>query len=842
MSEAKRIPEGWRGLPVGLAAVLACWLAHQVPEPWPIGLCQWLLVLVLGLLASVQRVGSRWPVLKRWHGPLLLISVSSAFFLTTQWRAQLALADRIDAADEGRTLSVEGYVDELPVRFEHGIGFGFRVQHCLTAAQSCRPGQLLRLSTYGARGRSQTGQGFEPRPGERWRLEVRLKRVHAILNPGGFDSELRALEDGIAARGYVRSADRAEQPRLGWFEQLAAPMVAVHSLRFELRERMQLALRGAEREAAAVMVALVMGDQSGIRPASWERFNRTGIGHLISISGLHITLLAAIAHGLVHRLWSARWPLRWFSIVLPTLLPTPIAARLCAIATGFAYSALAGWGIPAQRTCWMLAFALLANLGNRGGAALNVLAGALVVVLALDPWAVLAPGFWLSFAAVAAIVWFGQTARAAAPQASRWAGLLAAARAQWAVSLALIPLGAVFFNSVSLISPLANTLAIPIVSFVVTPLALAGAAGLFFVPMLGTWGLRLGASIFEFLMMPLRGLDGVAWAVHIVPAPDSAVLLISLAGLVLGLSRVVPARGWALLVLTPLLFRPADRPRQDGEFWVQVLDVGQGTAVLVETRDGRLLFDTGPKLGVDSDAGQRTVAPYLRWRGIERLEVLAISHRDDDHSGGAPGVLRAVQVAQVSSSLEDDDPIRTQVAERGITHVACRRGERWEWSGVRFEWLHPGVERSRSSRSTTNANSCVLRVSSSTGSLLLTGDIEAAQERELLSALDPTELRSHALVVPHHGSRTSSSAEFLAAVQPDVAIFQLGYRNRYRHPHPRVWERYQHSVGRLLRSDYDGAIELKFRPDHAVQTGRLRADRPPYWRICADPAVCKAAL
>lgn len=837
-----------RGLPLGLGVVAACWAAHQWAELLSPTTCAVLLPIAL-LFAAASLTwppgrGRKLATASDGRSLLLLLSLMVVFIATTHWRAHQRLEQRLLPAEEGETLEIIAMIDELPVSSDQVIRFAVRVEACVSGFTRCSVGTLYRLNWYLQRpppsawrvpGRAQASP--ELMPGQRWQLVVRLKQVHATANPGLFDAELRALEDGVSARGYVRSGKPLETLS-AWALWRQSPMTAVHSLRWRLREAMQHLMATADGGSRAVVVALVVGDQSAISPTAWDTFNRTGIGHLISISGLHITMLAGIAHGLVIRMWRSRLVYRLCQVPLASLVPAPVAARVAAVLTAIAYSGLAGWGIPAQRTCWMLAAALIASLSNRGAQPLNVVSAALVVVLALDPWAVLAAGFWLSFAAVAAIVWFASGGRGRSVSKGVAATLAEAGRAQLAVSLALVPLGAVFFSSISLISPIANTLAIPLVSFVVTPLALLGGATALLFPTLAGGLLTIACWTFEQLMVFINLLDRFEHAVWIVPLPGALQLTLASIGVAVFLSQLLPGRWMALVTLLPILSAQPARPGHPHEFWLTAIDVGQGMSVLVETKAGRLLFDAGPQYGRDSDAGQRILGPYFRARGIDRLERLVLSHRDADHSGGAPGLWRSVRIAALDTSIQDPEPLLHAARLQGIVSQPCLRGDAWQWAGVRFEWLHPGGTRSPSKRSPSNANSCVLRVSSPAGSALLTGDIEVAQEHELIEQLTADLLRADTLIAPHHGSRTSSSAPFIEAVAPRQVIFQLGYRNRYRHPHPAVWQRYLDSGAHLLRSDWHGAVEIRYHPQQPLLIRRYRLDAHRYWRVCAQPSGC----
>jgi competence protein ComEC len=823
------------GAAFGLTAVLACWSAHQFetllsPTIGAVALFCGLVVLLAQSCLTRQLPGC-----------VLLVAVFALFFASTHWRAQAALDERIDPDDEGRNIEIIGIVEDLPIFIEHGVRFGLRVERCISEQLSCRPDSLYRLGWYFSRERETRKLIESLKPGQRLHLQVRLKQVHALANPGLFDAELRALEDGVAARGYVRSANRIEPSIMSITQALTHPMILVNQLRFRLRETMRRAMSDSSEMSRSVMIALVVGDQSAIGASGWELFNRTGIGHLISISGLHITMLAGLAHQGVTRIWRSKRLFQITGLVLARTVSTPIAARLVAVAVAFGYSALAGWGVPAQRTCWMLTFALLASLGNRGGSALNIVAAALLAVLILDPWSVLAAGFWLSFAAVAAIVWYGSAGVASTANRSLLKGLIDALRAQWAVSIALVPLGALFFASVSLISPIANSFAIPVVSFVITPLALAGALLVLVWPWLGSLLLNFAALCFDFVQWLIELLDRFEYAVFVLPNPDMLAVLLSASGIFVLLSRLLPGRCWGLVTLLPILGKPALVPSAN-ELWLTAIDVGQGMAVLIETAQGRLLYDTGPAYSSDSDAGQRVVAPYLRSRGITRLDVLAISHKDVDHSGGAASIVRVIKVGRLITSISSNEALLENARARQIPIDTCRRGEGWTWGEVQFEWLHPDATASDREKASSNSKSCVLKISSSAGSALLAGDIEAAQERALLRSVPEEKLRADILLAPHHGSQTSSTAAFLDAVAPTQVIFQVGYRNRFKHPNPKVWRRYASTDAELLRSDWHGAIQIRMRSGEAPITTRYRLDSPKYWRVCVDPEWCGQRL
>jgi len=804
-------PPRWPLLWPVVPAVLAAHRLQQLPSEG------WLLALAAaGLVALVPR----WPP-SRYAG---VAALAVAFCL---WRAGMALDERVEPAIEGVDLSVTGYVESMPVGGSFGHGLRFRIEECGPAerqperaalAGTCPAGRRVALRWFGGAGQEM------PPPGSRWALVIRLKRNHAVLNPGSYDAELAALAEGIAGRGYVRAghAPGLRPERLPG--DAAGVLLAFERARASARDRLRLALAGRDPDAAGTLVALVVGDQSAIPPRLWQVYQRTGVGHLMSISGLHITMLAAMA------LWACRRILGACARRVPAAFerwPAPVLAWWPALALAFAYSLFSGWGIPAQRTCWMLAAAALASATGRAGRISEVLVLAAAVVVVSDPWAPLSAGFWLSFAAVGAIVLHGDVAG----RRPRW--WREAIGTQWAATVAMLPLGAVFFASVSLVGPIANAFAIPLVSAVITPLALGGAAVAAVWPGLGALLLWPVAAVTGLLVDALEALSAGAGAIAVLAAPGAAALAASLAAALFLLAPTRPiARRQACILMLPLLAGPDPRPPA-GHWRLTAIDVGQGNAVLVETHRHRLLYDAGPSYGPGSDAGMRHVAPWLRRRGIAGLDTLVVSHEDDDHAGGAASVLENMRVGRILGSLRRSHPLASHARFR-----PCARGERWAWDGVEFEVLHPGPDRVDAREAGGprrsyggNGSSCVLRIRSPAGSALLAGDIEAADERELVRVYGDAGLRSDVLIVPHHGSATSSSVGFLHAVAPRVGVVQVGYRNRFRHPNAAVTERYRRRGIELLRSDALATIRIGFAPGVEPEIASWRLSDQRYWRI-----------
>ncbi|MCM2288643.1 MAG: DNA internalization-related competence protein ComEC/Rec2 [Sulfuritalea sp.] len=733
-------------------------------------------------------------VARRFAASALLAAAAAALgFVWAATFAQLRLADELPAALEGRDIELTGVVAGLPQALERGVRFEFDVEQAVAGVPP-----HISLAWY--RGRDDDDDDASPlipvRAGERWRFTVRLKRPHGNLNPHGFDYEAWLFERGIRATGYVRPRS-AERIDAGVWQA----GYAVEMLREAIRDRFRAVLPDAPY--AGVLIALAIGDQHAIDPGLWQTFARTGITHLMSISGLHVTMLAGLAYLLVNWLWrrSARLPLR---------VPAQHAAAVGGLLTAFGYCLLAGFAVPAQRTLYMLGVVVAARLTAREIAGSRVLLLALLLVLLLDPWAVLAAGFWLSFGAVALLFHIAGGRLGPVHWLREWG------RAQWAVTLGMLPALLALFQQFSLVSPLANALAIPLVSFIITPLALLGS-----LPLLDPL-LSLAHLFTVWLMVFIDWLAGLPLAMWQQAAPPAwSVLLALLGGIWLLLPRGFPARWLGLLTFLPLLTVLPLRPAA-GAATINVLDVGQGLAIHVQTAGHDLLFDAGPAFSADADSGNRIIAPYLRAMGVRGLDALVVSHADKDHEGGAASVLAALPVAIMKTSL----PFEHALSAQPVPHELCRDGDAWHWDGVRFEMLHPGAE--PLSRK-TNDLSCVLRITAGGQTMLLSSDIEAVSERALLKG-HPAELAAAVMTVPHHGSKTSSTAEFIAAVAARDVIFPVGYRNRFGHPKEEVVARYLQSGARLHRTDADGAVRVSL-DRSGIDFRHERAERRRYWHV-----------
>jgi competence protein ComEC len=729
---------------------------------------------VAGLFLAALR--SRW----RWLGLVLL---GAAW---TMLRADLALSQRLPRALEGEDVVVSGTIIGLPRVQDDSTRFDFAVK---TAERNGAPIALtnvLRLSWY--------QQAPELAPCSHWRLHLRLKRPRGMIDPGGFDFERYALEQGITATGYVREG--ADNVSTG------DDVICVDRLRLRIGAEIVATL--GPGASADLLRALAFGDQHAMDEHEWAVARATGIPHLIAISGLHIALFASFGVFLVRGLWKLvpRLTLRW---------PAPLIEATVSLLFGTAYAILAGFGLPTRRALVMIAALLIANLARRARAPVQGLALAVIVLLAWNPLCVLSAGFWLSFVGVGWLMFClgGSTRRRA-----RWRELISA---QGVASLGLLPLGIWFFGQSSLVGPLANLVAVPWICFLVLPLTVLAALIMLVSPALGAPLLQVAGWAMQSLWWLLEHMAAWPGALWFFPEPALWMLALALLGaLWLLLPRGVPARPLGLLLLLPLLW-PARAPLAEGEFETFMLDVGQGLAIVVRTREHALIYDAGARYPSGFDLGDAVVVPALHALGIGQVDRMILSHGDNDHAGGAPAVLAAYP----SVPVESGEPERVHVAA-----TQCLAGETWTWNGVVFRIVHPHLPLS----ARDNDRCCVLDVRSGDSELVLSGDITAAVEEEVAAALTPV-VPLLVLQVPHHGSKTSSSIGFLEALRPAYALVSAGYRNHFNHPDPAVVARYAEAGTNLANTAQSGFVDMHFAahaPPKIIELGRM--DRHPYWR------------
>lgn len=797
--ETRRGAGDWTGPALGFALGVGAFHLLAEPMPW-----WWFLVPGVGLAL----VGLRWHRHRRG-----LHATASALLIGVVWaqfHACLTLCHPFPEELTRSDLEVEGRIASLPAELGLSRRFLFRVQSARLGDRAVAFTGLTRLTWYDT-----------PPPlsvGELWRLRVRLKPPHGFANPGGFDLERWLFQQGIKATGHVQG--RGDQVRLDpgpgpyWIDRL----------REGLRDHIARHLAGSP--ALGLVQALTLGERSSMPHAQWEAMTRIGISHLVAISGVNVGLVAGFVFFLVRWIWTLHpaWPLA---------LAAPRGGALGAMVAALAYSALAGFEVSTQRALVMLAVLLTALFWGRTLRPLAALTLALALVLVMDPQAVLAFGFWLSFGAVMVLIlalgsrplaWSGggPMADGQGPRVQVWSR--AGSRAwiqwgapQWAVAVGLLPALLLLFGWVSLISPVANLVAVPLFALLL-PVVLVTVL-LSLVPGLGlplVW-------VAEFLTWFLGGVDALAawpWATESISARPAWVWAAAFAGVVLllaprGVPRLVP--GLAALLPLLLVRPPVPAP---GAAWFTLLDVGQGLSAVVRTRGHTLVFDTGPGFASGFETGSAVILPYLREVGVGRIDTLILSHADQDHAGGYAGLHGAIPIGRTLSGEPGEVP------QAGA--APCRAGETWDWDGVGFTLLYPDRGGLRG-----NDSSCVLRVVAGETAVLLTGDAGREAEGRLAARLGAG-LRSDILVAGHHGSATASTAPFLGAVAPRYVLYAAGFANRWGFPAAEVRERVAALGAVELDTGALGAISFRLGPEglagpdwYRARHLRLWTHRPP---------------
>lgn len=765
------------GMPGAISAALALLLGVLAVQWLPVLPPRW----CAGLLAALAIVSCwRWPRM-RW------IALVALGFAWAAWRGAVALDLRLPRALEGRDFSVTGTLVGLPQVRGDATRFDMRVDRAmLDGAPVALPGRL-RLSWY---------DDAPPLPPcSHWQLRLRLKRPRGLINPGGADSERSSLVHRIAARGYVRrdSSNRVLGPPAWCLDGLRARIAAA------------IAARVPDPRDAALLQAFTVGDTRGLDSRDWSVARANGISHLIAISGFHVGVAALFGVWLV-RLFYLGWPR------LAVRLPCVQAQAAAALVAAVGYGALAGFGLATVRTLLMIAVVALARCRRRHGRGAHSLALAMIAILLLDPLSVLAAGFWLSFVGVGFLMLCLDT------RAHGLRGFLRElSTGQLVMTVSLLPLTLWFFGVASLVGALSNLIAVPFVSFMIVPCALLGLLLFLAWPSAAPPLWWLAAQLVHALWWLLQRLavwPGAHW--YLPAVPPWALLLAMLGALWLFVPRGLPLRWLGLLLFLPLLWPSRPLP-EAGAFEVWVLDVGQGLSVLVRTRHHAMVYDAGASYPSGYDLGEAVVVPSIHALGIDRLDRLLISHADNDHAGGAAAVAAAFPMAK---------PYAGEPRRMVLPMARCRAGQAWQWDDVRFQVIYPAGD---AHPGTANDRSCVVLVTGRGGRMLLTGDISSRVEPQVALAL--TGDAATVLLVPHHGSHSSSSVGFIAAVRPEFAVVSAGWRNRFGHPHPQVLQRYARAGVRVLNTADRGAIQLEFpvgaRPFLAWS---WRRRQPRYWR------------
>jgi competence protein ComEC len=737
-----------------LGFILGVVLFHHLailPDPrW-----LWITPLFLGLL---------------WFRGLRFPAACALGLLWSLWRATLVFDTMLAPELESQDIILSGSISDIPRFYEHQVTFTFRPDTLEYQGKNHPPPALIRLTWY-LHDRAQAAQAADLGTGQRWRFQVRLKPLRTLSNPGVQDQSGWQFASGLSARGYVRTI--AERQSL-------APAWHIGALRHSVWLQLKTVLKDYPQQMPLIS-ALVIGERQGISPAQWETLKVTGTIHLMAISGLHIGWIAVIG-GILGKIMIFIINLIYKKTLI--YLNKQLLIGIIALLFAFLYAFIAGFSIPTQRAFIMIATLTLTQvIMTRHCGPTNGLILALLLILLWLPAAVLSAGLWLSFSAVALILYtFSYRQK-----------LLYWLKVHIIIALGLIPTLLAWFGQIPWLSPFANVLAVPWVGFLIIPQALLGTFLLELWPSAGVILLKWSAANLELMWQYLEFIQNKPLSVSYLPKLPLWMLLCAFIGiLIILLPRGFPSRWTGIAWLLPIFLYTPPSPAPHS-VWFTLLDVGQGLASVIRTQHHTLIYDAGPRLSAAFDAGEKILIPFLHAQGITHIDKLILSHSDLDHSGGAPALLARFPVKSLFSGTPST-----------LNEKECQRGQAWHWDGVDFEILHPPAGNAWLS---TNNRSCVLRVRIGDTALLLTGDIEADMERNLVRSV-PTQLPANILLAPHHGSRTSSSIEFLNAVKPQYGLFSAGWRNRFGFPRPDVVARYEAVGAQLYNTADSGALSF----------------------------------
>ena len=821
----------WRFILLAVVALWAVCVAFAFDEPWVGAKHLFVCALICAVVFVWWARSHRLQAYIHWFLAVLLCAVLA--FSWAQWRWLERTAHSIPSEWNSEIQMMSVRIASMPTRTD----YGWRMRIAPESAQfKITPNIPAQMSLSWA-----DDDLLVPiaslRVGQTWRLPLHIRTPHASKNEGVFDQTRYWLANNITGLAYVRVYQKSTPEQM---PQLLATHRSVLSMienwRFDTLQAIDVALSEANHPninvSGNVFKALALGDQAAVSARQWQLFQDTGVTHLVSISGLHVTVLAGILA------LCARWAWRR-NVWLTTRIPAMHVAQWVGLIGALVYALLSGWGLPAQRTVWMLALWLgLARLGvARSG--LRVLGFSVCLILIFDPFAVLSVGFWLSYGAVAwLIVAFDSFVSTEDKQTDdspkhrvlgRW--LIGAVGAQLGISLSLLPMTLYFFRHASLIGVGVNFLAIPLMTILLVPLLLS-----VLVLALTGWGAPVVwmNAVLSQVLNGLQHLQDAAklndwvgrielWQV-LALFVLSLLLVVSARGLWHGVSRISAKRvGWTIglsaLAIFIIVRIPPNYPRvQEGQLRVTVFDVGQGSAVLLQSAQQNWLYDAGARFSSDADAGARIIVSHLRYIGVKQMDTLVLSHNDSDHTGGAQSILNALPVRRIITSLNQSQRDALGLDQMAVSE--CVAGQTEQFDGVRMAVLSPDAQTLNADSIPDNQKSCVLRFEvksekpDALKSILLTGDMDMLSEANMvvdtnpnsagirsIDALTQTPLKTDIVLMPHHGSNSSSSAPLIQATQPKWAVAQAGKYNPFRHPRAEVLQRYQAAGAQIWRTD-----------------------------------------
>jgi competence protein ComEC len=738
----------------------------------------------------------------------ILLGLSVGVFWTL-WCANQVLDTYLPSDWIGNNITIQGVIDDVPNDEAGIVHFTFRI------SQAILPNGTIDTTSRRVQLSIKTENPLHA--GEKWQWQVRLKPIHGNSNPGSFDVERWAFAQQIVARGYI--VNFTSMQKLAD----ASGFSIIQAWREQIAKTIANAAQGKDPQAYAILQALTVGVKTDIPRQTWKTLSQTGTSHLIAISGLHIALVAGLIGWLVKNGWAC---LPKASLYYPAQKAAAIASLLAALF----YSALAGFSVPTQRTLVMVLVGCLSLLFEKPLLSWQTFCIALLAVIFWDPLATLTAGFWLSFGAVGFIL-LNSSGRLAFSnkdqiddETQSWPNrikktLSSAFHTQKAVFLGLIPLSLVFFDGFSLISPLANAFAIPIVSFIVVPLALLGVVIQSISNSFALLLWKIAAITTSALLSVLHFLAQLLMAFVYVPSHNDLLLFSSFIAIFIFITRIIPY--WYLSgIAFVALFLAKPEAVKSKEVKISLLDVGQGLSVVIQTQHHTLLYDTGASFLNGGSFAESVVVPFLKKQAIQSLDVMVLSHADNDHAGGVRDIFSHRYNPLVYKNAENYPMLTSQKGE------LCQNGTKWDWDGVSFEFVNPLVELIDIKR---NDKSCVLRVTIGKYSILLPGDIERLAERTMIdNAIE--KLPATILIAPHHGSRTSSSEAFLSSVAPEMILISAGYRNQYRLPSKMVLARYEKWQIPYLETAKLGTITILLNQDNGIYlVSNYREKHPHYW-------------
>ncbi len=768
-----------------LTGIITLSFQSQLP---PVGIILSLVLLTPLLLLKKQLI-----VLFFWYCcGFIWATVIAHQFLNTKLPTQL----------EGQDIVVTGVISSIPKQNSRRTNFEFTLSSVSLNGKDYDSPKKIILNWYGK----------TPKliPDDKWQLVVRLKKPFSVQNPGGFDYEAWIFQNNIDAKGYIRKNN------LNKLLQSSASLFSFTRLRFKLKHEISLLTKSPNR---AVILALLIGDKSEITAEQWQVFRKTGTSHLIAISGLHIGLIAGLVFFLSRWLWG------YYSSGAE-ILPSPKFAALLAIISALLYSAMAGFSLPTQRALIMLCVIMVSILIDVRAQSWNTLAIALLLVLLFSPFAVMNPGFWLSFSAVGIILYFSKMTQNRINKL--YSVLYNWSVIQLVIGIGLMPLVLLFFNETSLISPVANMFIVPLFSFIIVPMVFLAGCLLLILPFISSVLLSIVAFILTISWGFLEYLAELSFATFQINGLTIPAFIFLCMGIgVLLLPRPIPAKWLSVIFFLPLFFTKYDKPEL-GSVKLTLLDVGQGLSVVIQTHDHVLVYDTGPGYSKNFNAGKNIVIPFLKSNGINTLDMIVVSHGDNDHIGGMRSLVDTLLVKQILTSVPKKVNSLIKLENTILSAQYCDNEKQWNWDGVNFQFIHP----QSGSMFTKNNASCVLLISTGGedyfNSVLLTGDIEAKAEQDIVEK-STVEIRANIIIAPHHGSKTSSSQAFINKINPDYVLYAVGYQNRYRFPHDVVSNRYKQLGAIELTTSGSGAITFNISPSEIKKPELYRVSQRRFW-------------